>query len=331
MARTPKPWYRKDRKAWFVTIDGQRHNLGPERADAFRLFHELMARPKKRAVPSKSVAAVIDAFLEWTLKNRAKRTYDWYLQRCQWFIGAVPNLNVDQLQPFHVQEWVDGNASWSNGHKRGCIIAVQRPFRWALRMGYIDRNPLAHLEKPPAGRREQCITDSEFQAMLNHTRDQQFKDVLETAWECGPRPQELLNVEARHVDLENARWVFPQDEAKGRKRVRIVYLSERGLEITRRLMLKHPDGPLYLNTRERPWTPYAVNCRFTKLEKKLGTKYCLYVFRHSFATRLLESGVDALTVSILMGHSDTTMLGKVYQHLSHNPAHLREQLKRGRA
>ena len=330
MARTPKPWHRKDRKCWFVTIDGLRHNLGPDRKSAFQQFHELMARPKKRAVQSKSVAAIIDAFLEWTQKHRAKRTYEWYLQRCQWFITAVPNLTVDQLQPFHVQEWVDSNPGWSDGHIRGCIIAIQRPFRWALRMGYIVRNPLAYLEKPQAGRREQCITQTEYLSILDHIRDESFRDVLETAWESGPRPQELLNVEARHVDLENARWIFPKDEAKGRKRIRIVYLSERALEITRRLADKHSTGPLFLNTRDRPWTPYSVNCRFNKLQKRLGTKYCLYVFRHSFATRMLESGVDALTVSVLMGHSDTTMLGKVYQHLSHNPAHLRDQLKQRR-
>lgn len=331
MARTPKPWYRKDRKAWFVTIDGQRHNLGADRKSAFQQFHILMAQPKKRAVPSKSVAAIIDAFLEWTQKHRAKRTYEWYLQRCQWFTLAVPDLTADQLQPFHVHEWIDSHSDWSDGHKRGCIIAVQRPFRWAQKMGYIERNPIAHMEKPQAGRREQCVTEAEFKSIFELVADKPFQDVLETAWECGPRPQELLRVEARHVDLENARWVFPQNEAKGKKKVRVVYLTDRALEITRRLMLKHPEGPLFRNTKGRPWTAYAVNCRFTKLKSKLGTKYCLYAFRHSFATRMLESGTDALTVSILLGHSDTTMLGKVYQHLSHNPGHLREQLRTAQA
>ena len=50
MARSAKPWYRKDRKAWFVTIDGTRHNLGSDRTEAFRQFHTLMREPKN---PSK--------------------------------------------------------------------------------------------------------------------------------------------------------------------------------------------------------------------------------------------------------------------------------------
>jgi hypothetical protein len=43
MARSPKPWYRDDRQAWFVTIRGERHNLGPDEQEAKREFHELMA------------------------------------------------------------------------------------------------------------------------------------------------------------------------------------------------------------------------------------------------------------------------------------------------
>ena len=36
----------------------------------------------------------------------------------------------------------------------------------------------------------------------------------------------------------------------------------------------------------------------------------------------LQKGVDPLTVAILMGHSDPSMLSKVYQHVALNPAHM---------
>lgn len=328
MARSPKPWYRKDRKSWFVTIDGRRHNLGPNRKLAFQSFHEMMARPQKREVPSESMAATIDLFLDWALRHRAKRTYEWYLQRTQWFLATVGDLTIGQLKPYHVQQWIDAHPSWSDTHRRGCIIAVQRPLRWAVKMGYIDSNPLEHIEKPQAGRRDEIVTEDEFNAIMELVRDDPFRELLTTAWETGCRPQELFRVEARHVDLEHGRWVFPKEEAKGKKRIRIVYLPEKSLAITRRLMLKSPEGPIFRNTRGTPWCAYSTGCRFLRLQKQLGRRYCLYLLRHSFATRLLERGVDALTVSVLLGHSDTTMLGKVYQHLSHNPAHLKEQLNR---
>lgn len=62
--------------------------------------------------------------------------------------------------------------------------------------------------------------------------------------------------------------------------------------------------------------------------RRLVPNYSLYALRHSFATHALERGVDPLTVAILMGHSDPSMLAKVYQHLSLNPEHLRSQLEK---
>jgi len=40
MPRDPKPWFRKDRDAWFVSINGRRYNLGPDRDAA----HDRLAR-----------------------------------------------------------------------------------------------------------------------------------------------------------------------------------------------------------------------------------------------------------------------------------------------
>jgi integrase len=56
--------------------------------------------------------------------------------------------------------------------------------------------------------------------------------------------------------------------------------------------------------------------------RRRGQKFCLYLYRHTFATRLLTAGVDSLTVSTLLGHVDGTMLAKVYAHLQANAAHL---------
>jgi integrase len=57
-------------------------------------------------------------------------------------------------------------------------------------------------------------------------------------------------------------------------------------------------------------------------------KICLYSMRHRFATLALQSGLDGLTVAILLGHKDTAMLARVYQHLAHNSQHLLGQVRR---
>ena len=39
MPRFPKPWFRKERQAWFVQMDGRQVNLGPDRQDAIDRYH----------------------------------------------------------------------------------------------------------------------------------------------------------------------------------------------------------------------------------------------------------------------------------------------------
>jgi integrase len=128
--------------------------------------------------------------------------------------------------------------------------------------------------------------------------------------------------------LANCRWVFPPVEAKGKTRHRIIYLNPKAMKITTNALENVGSGPLFRNRAGNPWHPWAVNCQFTRLQERIGRRLCLYVFRHSFATRMLTAGVDPMTVATLLGHADTSMLGKVYQHLAQRPQHLLTQLNR---
>jgi integrase len=69
-----------------------------------------------------------------------------------------------------------------------------------------------------------------------------------------------------------------------------------------------------------------MNCRFCRLKKHTGVKHFAYAWRHGFANRKLLEGHDYLTVAELLGHSDGTMLAKVYAHLDQADEHLRKAL-----
>jgi integrase len=328
MPRKPKLRYWAARKVYYCQINGRRHYLGKDKKVAEREFHRLMsAPPPKKAVASHSVVAVIDEYLEWCHKHRRPETYRWYLDRLQSFVQTIdPALEVEELRPFHVQKWVDAQEDWKNGSRRNAIAAVKRVFRWAEEQGYIDRNPIALMKKPACGKKETIVPEPHYEAMLAATRDEEFRDLLIVTWETGCRPQESLRVEARHVDLTNQRWVIPTTPGKPDNRV--VYLTDAALEITKKLVEKHPSGPLFRNTDGVPWTTDAVNCRFHRWVKKFNQRYSLYAIRHTWITRMLQSGVDSLTVAFLAGHKDPSMLAKHYAHLSLNPKHLLEQAKR---
>ena len=272
MPHYPKPFFRKTRNVWCVQLDGKQHNLGPDREAAFSTYHALMGKPpEKRTIRSDSVALIIDAFLDYTQKHRAIDTYEWYQTRLQQFLDRYPNLTVAELKPFHVQEWIDSYPDLANGSKRNLCRSIMRAMRWAEKQGRIEKSPIAHFEKPAGGKRERVITDDEWKDILSLIPDPSFRDLLLVTWETGCRPQESLIVEARHVDLQNSRWVFPVSESKT-DLPRVVYLTDAALEVTKRLMERFPTGPLFRNSSGKPWTTDAVNCGFIRIQIRMGLR-----------------------------------------------------------
>jgi len=266
----PKPWYRKSRRAWFVTLDGQQIKLGTTKDEALRRYQDLMAKPEKRVVPSGSLLAIIDAFLDWCQKHRAPDTYEWYRSRLELFAQRHPDLRAIDLRPYHVQQWIDA-IDVSSGTKRNYCRSIKRCMRWAKQQGHIDLNPIADMEQPKGGKREVVVSPEEYDELLSLAGHEGFHDLLVVTWQTGCRPQESLRVEARNVDLANQRWVFSETEAKT-DMPRIVYLTDEALAITRRLILRFPKGPLFRNVNGMPWTTDAVNCAFTRIQISLGRR-----------------------------------------------------------
>jgi integrase len=199
------------------------------------------------------------------------------------------------------------------------VAAAKRAFNWAAQQGYIEHNPLRYVEKPAANIRQEVVSDSEHKTILALIPDPQFRDVVEFARNTGVRPMEVTRLEERHLELKRKRIVFPEAESKGKKKKRVIYLNREALEIVKR---NRRDGHIFRNTRGKPWTAFAMNCRFEKMKTKLGKRYNMYMYRHTFATRKLQQGVDPITVAILLGHADVSTLAKVYQHLQNDAAHL---------
>ena len=333
MPHFPKPFFRAKRDRWYVQVDGKHVNLGPDKAGAFRRYHEIMAarkQPLPAAAPPDDplLIEVLDAFLDWCLRHREKRTFESYEERIKSFLASLTDrrMPLRDLRPFHLQQWVDSHPDWSPGMKRGRMQAVQRGLNWAVKQGRIDKSPVAHVEKPPPGKREVVIDHPTYRRMRELTATQEFRDLIDVCWETGCRPQEVWRVERRHFDAANRRWVFPAKESKGKKKIRVVYLTDLAVEVCRRLALKHPTGPLFRNSGGVRWTRFAVSLVFGRMKKHLGRKYALVDFRHSFATRSLKAGVDPVTLSFLLGHADTSTLAKTYAHLGLEVTHLREAL-----
>lgn len=266
MARTPKPWYRKDRKAWFVTINGERHNLGSDREDAHKQFHEMMAKPANPVVRSGLVVELLDRFLTWVEKNRAVDTYIWYQSRLQLFAEKYPDLAFEDFKPFHVQEWIDG-FDLSAGSRRNYARSIVRCMNWCEEQRIIDRTPLARFKKPRGGTRDKVISQDEYQDVLAAIRNDDFRDLVMFIWETGARASECLDIERHHVELSASRIVFPVAEEKMERAPRIIYMNDDAKAIVTRRMKR---GRVFTNTSGEPWTTDAVNCAFVAIQTRMG-------------------------------------------------------------
>ena len=62
MPHYPKPFFKPSRKTWYVQIGPRQHNLGPDRDEAFRRYHELMAEKPQPPAPTAgdSVLVIIE-------------------------------------------------------------------------------------------------------------------------------------------------------------------------------------------------------------------------------------------------------------------------------
>ncbi len=149
--------------------------------------------------------------------------------------------------------------------------------------------------------------------------------------ETGCRPSEVARVTADNVNLELGVWVFADHKTVQKTgKPRIVYLTPAMVELTKRLMAEHPDGPLFRGPRGgKPFTRNGIRCRFKRLRKKLPHLKGLiaYAYRHSFATDALVNGVGIAQVAELLGHTSTEMVMRHYSHIAGNIRHMRDAAK----
>lgn len=318
MAREPKIWFRESKQAWYTTIHGEQINLGKDKAAAKIEFRQRMNtyhEAKPVTVFKGNVWQIMDAFLEDASLNTAPATYDWYKTRLQYFKDDVPDMPVRSLKPFHVKDWLNGK-KWGSTFKAGIITALKRVFNWAVEDERIEVSPIRSLKKPATEHRELTITSEDFANILLKLRKDAFRDILTFIWLTGCRPQEARTIEAKWIKHDERIIVFPVKKSKGKKRARVIHLTDEAYAILAKWALKSPEGPVFRNRLKSPWTANAFACRFYRLEEKIGLHLNMYALRHSYAhSGLTKGGIAPEVMAALLGHTDTRMIYSTYGHL----------------
>lgn len=335
-------WHRALDGWWYATLreSGRRQqvkllkapntNDGKKRAED-QLVRELAARIEQGVEPEGgyewvTVAHVIAGFLAHSAREHHKDSVAWYRIILNAFSAKHGMLRLNALGKQQVMAFVRGRYTNPTSQNRA-IGAIKRAFNWAVEEEHISRNPIAHVRKPTSRVRNRVLSPAERTLMLNSIRDQPFADYFLALSLTGCRPSEVSKVTAALVQLDKGIWVLPEHKtAKRTGRPRIVYLSPEALDLTRRLVLKYPEGPIFRNRYGQPWSCNAVRLRFRTLRRRFPELkgVVAYTLRSTFATDALEAGVSDTAVAELLGHTNTDTLHKFYARLSHRVDHLRD-------
>jgi integrase len=343
--RQPKPWFYASKSAWYVEHHAKKIRLGshPEGApppkksatgwnvpsSILDAFYKLMATdPANLPKPDKlQVRVLCDLFLEHSKTNHANDTYVNYKHFLQSFCDSYGTMLAADIKPFHVSRWLDAHPKWNGGRRHG-IIAVRSAFSWADKEGVLSPTPLRKLKAERANRRTRILTPAEVGEITGAIRDEAFRQFMKAMLQTGCRPSEVARVTAKNVDLDAGIWRLDQHKtAKKTHKPRIIYLTQEMVDLSKQLMEKHPEGPLFQCPRgKNGFTRQNIRCRFRRLRAKLPhlKHFVAYNCRASYATHALMNGVGVAQVAELLGHADTTMVSRHYAYLAEQTKYMRD-------
>ena len=347
MARgLPKPWLKtrpNGKREYFVTlnINGKQKQkfLAEEGTSEVELQRRLIllladASAQKGEGTDPGVVAIINLHLDHVKANLSAKTYEmrrWLLLDFRNYLKSKGLLTItcSQLKPFHVNDWlVTHSPKWGQNTRNIAVNVVKTCVNWSRKQGLLEKRVLELLEIPayiPRGE-EVLLTKEQRQIMLEHCGQQEHRDLLIALYGSGCRPGEVTNLQAEcvHLDCECPFWVVRGKRTKRHPDgVRRVALTPILVELSKRLLLKHPTGHLFRNTEGNPWNKSSMKHMFHRIREKLKkagfrmpAKIFGYGLRHNFCTDLLAGGASDSDVSRLMGHAGTDMVHRVYSHLS---------------
>ncbi len=150
------------------------------------------------------------------------------------------------------------------------------------------------------------LSETEITRLFNGIGNKKHKAILFTAYSAGLRVSEVVNLKLADVDSERMQLFI--ERAKGKKD-RYVGLSVVLLDILRNYFLGCKPRPIkfVFEGQEGPGTPYSARTAqrvFQLAREKAGIRkeVSFHSLRHSFATHVLEKGIDIRYIKDILGH-----------------------------
>jgi integrase len=275
-------------------------------------------------------SAAADQFIEWAKGEYREHPNSWKRLR-----GSMKSLKVhfakrpiSSITSGHIEDF----KSWRRADGTGVaevtirhdLHALSLLLRYSKKHNWIGSvNPLDGVEIPSdeAAVRMHVLSDAEeklyFEAAARQSQD--LHDLGRLMILQGPRPWcEVARTRVEHIDLVKGEWWIPK--SKSRASARTLYLRPESISImARRISTLRADGWLFHGKTLAGHMQDLQKSHEAVLEK-LGERtfaMVIYDFRHTFATRAAQGGMDISTLARVLGHRDLRTVQK-YVHVDEN-------------
>jgi len=217
-------------------------------------------------------------------------------------------IHAQGLNPRSIQRRLSGLRSFMN---------------YLVRENLLKQNPAVDITAPKVARNLPNTLDIEQMGRLlaipgKDPVSKRDRAMLELFYSSGLRLAELVELDPADVDLDDG---VVRVTGKGRKD-RLIPVGRKAREAIREWLRVRPElahveeRALFVGARGRRISPRSIQQRVRHWAKQAGIPQRVYphLFRHSFATHLLESSGDLRGVQELLGHADISTT-QVYTHL----------------
>jgi len=251
-----------------------------------------------------------------TAKNYSPRTVRNYTSEMRYIFSFYNDKDPSKIDQDDIIKYINFiKRQFGSGYDKCRMVAQSCSFFYKniLRVDYVVPSafyPRQEFKLP------NILTQKEVRQLLERTNNFKHKCMLSMFYGTGLRMDEMCHLKINCIDSENAQ--IKVEKGKGNKE-RYTLLPKQLLEDLRTYYRKDRPKTYLFEGRKTGW-PMSngamqvavknamVNAGFAK------GRYSAHSLRHSFATHLLDSGVDLHSIKVLLGHSriETTM---VYLHL----------------
>jgi integrase/recombinase XerD len=257
------------------------------------------------------------------LRNRSPvttKSYVRYVAQFARFFGRSP----EELTPEHAREYqlhlLHKKVSWSTFNQSVCALR----FLYGTTLGRKD-----YIERLPYGKKPKRIpvvlSRDEVLKLLQCVPSRKQRMVLTTMYATGLRIGEAVQLGV--ADIDSRRMTLLVARGKGNKQ-RLVPLSPK-LLTELRLFWKTHRNPRWLFPSRLPDQHLGISvveraCRWARARAGLKRRFNTHTLRHTFATELLEAGVDLFSIQKILGHRSLSTTAN-YTHVRRS--HLQEACK----